>query len=123
MISISQAVKNYLARKRAEECAAYVERYAFNVLQFEYICEPIKHHKFKHQIEISIGTSSLFRKDVDHDLAWAVSEARRILTQEDHKEDRDFFIGSYVNEEIIDFGVLLVQVKDPKWAMILKLAF
>lgn len=131
MIKLAQKAKDYFARKDAERRAAYVARYAFNELQFHFLHREITHFKFKHQVEVALSYDSslddpllsLLRTGSEKAVVWGEQRAREILTQANLREGEDFFVGSYINDEIIYFGVLMVQLRDPKWVMVLKLAF
>ncbi len=122
MIGIAKAFLKCIETRRSELRTSYAKAHAFNELQFDFIHKPIRHHRYKHQIEIAID-SSLEKRDIIPSLQHAEQKAREILSIDPHKEDRDFFVNTYINDEVIYLGVLLVQVKDPKWIMILRLAF
>ena len=131
MIKLAQKAKDYFLRKAAEKRAEYVARYAFFELQFDFIHREIVHHKYKHQVELALiyeeatndALGGLVRTGADLATVWGEQRACELLTHAGLVEGEDFFVGSYVNDEVVYFGVLMVQLKDPKWIMFLKLAF
>jgi len=132
MIRITQKVKDYFQKRKAVSLAEYIDTYKFDELQFDFIHREINHPIYTCQAELVVderfyvhpGHLTVFLTEESREANQnAELHAREILSRAELKEGKDFFVGSYVNDEILSFGVLMVQAKDPKTIMILKLAF
>lgn len=126
-----ERIREYLRKRKDEKRQLYIARYSFDELQFDFIHRNIDHPKFKHQAEFALHPTSddwdLLADLVDVQSKYlsitAENKAREFFVGLGLKENKDFFVGHYINGELFYFGVLMIQVKDPKWIMMFKLVF
>jgi hypothetical protein len=131
MTQLLSRIRNYFEARKKEKRALYIARYSFDQLDFGFIHRPIDHPKYTYQAEFALHPditehdplAGFFETRSQALAIYTESKARQFFTGLGLIEDKDFFVGTYVTGELFYHGVLMIQVKDPKWIMMFKLVF